>query len=163
MSAQTDLNRFVKKFSGALKDMVSKKNMKELGEYAISIIVKRTRGGKGLTSPTNPRGLKQLKPLSKRYVQQRAKASLDSSTSAKQSNLTYTGIMLRSMRVKNFRDGSVRIGPSDRKRKGGKTNSQIGDYVTDQGRPFNGLAPSEQKKLGKFYDANIASVVKRRL
>lgn len=149
MTAKADLNKLVRNLRKGIGVSTSKRSMKLLGNEAIDLIVERTRRGKGVKRT----GAKQrrLKRLSKRYVEYRKTQKLDATTSPGKSNLTFTGQMLRSMRVKSNSARKVTWGPNKRRRKGGITNEQVGEYVS-RARPFNFLSAREITKIAKTLD-----------
>lgn len=137
---------------------VSKKNMLELGKLAVKQVVKRTRKGLG-ANRTNAQE-KPLKPLSPNYIAKRRKSKLDKTTKPSKSNLTFTGQLLRSMRVKEVTNRGVRWGANRRRRKGGLTNERLADIVSEQ-RPFNNLSKQDIDKLAKYLDKNLARLLKK--
>lgn len=137
---------------------ISKNLMKQLGEVAIEKIVKRTRKGYGV--PKTNASREKLKPLSVKYIERRKRSKLDKTTSARKSNLTFTGQMLRSMRVKEATNRRVRWGPNKRRRKGGLTNEELGEIVSEQ-RPFNHLSKQDISSIAKNIDKNLARKLKK--
>lgn len=149
MTARKDLNRLAKNLRRGIGMSVSKRSMKMLGEQAIELIVDRTRKGFGVKRT----GLKRnrLKRLSPAYIAYRKTQKLDATTSAAKSNLTFTGQLLRSMRVKSNSNRKVSWGPNKRRRKGGITNERLGEIVSGA-RPFNFLSAREITKIAKLLD-----------
>lgn len=156
MTAKKDLLKIARNIRKGIGFAVSKKQMRELGLEAIGLIVERTRKGKGVRQ-TGERQRK-LKKLSSSYIAYRKTRRLDSTTSARKSNLTFTGQMLRSMVVKQSTNRKVTWGPNKRKRKGGLTNEKLGEIVSKK-RPFNNLSARELTKLTK----EIERVLSRQL
>lgn len=128
----------------ALADMLSENYLRELGEIAADMVRLRTRLGYGVQSTGEPR--EKLKPLSENYKKQRKKMDLNENTSPSKSNLTRTGQLLSSIGVKSITGNQVVIGPQG-SRDDGKDNSEIAQYVSEQGRPFNNLSDVELKRL----------------
>lgn len=152
--AKQDINKLARNLRRGIGQSTSKVAMKMLGEEAIKIIVKRTRGGFGVKRTGAPSN--RLKKLSPSYIEYRKTQRLDRTTSPGRSNLTFTGQMLRSMRVKSNSDRKVTWGPNRRRRKGGVTNEQVGEYVS-QVRPFNFLSKREITKIAKLLDKILSS------
>ena len=138
---------------------VSKKTMLELGKQAVMQIVERTRRGFGVEkTDANKR---KLKPLSQRYIEKRKRANnLSNTTTPKKSNLTFTGQLLRSMRVKQVSNRRVRWGPNKRIRKGGLTNERLGEIVSEE-RPFNFLSKQDIKKLSRSLDKKLTDALRK--
>lgn len=157
-----NLTDFAQKLSRNIKKSFDQKFMREVGEESIRLIFTRTKLGYGVP---NQGGAKQkLKPLSSLYVQLRKtiqkKGGLDPSTTPKKSNLTKTGQMLRSIKIKRSNDGTVWIGPMGY-RKDGLTNEEVANKVS-KARPFMYLTNLETKKIQRFAQNNFNSVFKKR-
>lgn len=158
------LDQQLRGFSDRLKQSIvaarSPKVLREMGEKAIELIVKRTRLGFGVESHGQER--ERLKALSPGYVIQRGRfESLSSFTAPKRSNLTLTGQMLDSMAVLRVGQGSVVVGPSGT-RDDGLTNAEVAGYVTAGGRPFNFLSRLEQEQVVRFYRNRFGDLLKNR-
>jgi hypothetical protein len=153
MATFNDLARNIRRGIG---QSTSKKNMLFFGETAIEIIVTRTRSGKGVKKTGAAQN--KLKRLSAPYIAYRRTKKLDATTSPGKSNLTFSGQLLRSMRVKEATNRRVRWGPNRKLRggtgafrSGGLTNEQLGEIVSRE-RPFNFLSKREITKLAKVLD-----------
>lgn len=159
-SISLQLDRFIKKVEKSVQETTKRESMRRVALLAIELIVKRTRSGKGVPpkrgrSGPNPNERK-LKPLSKSYIEQRKKANLDTTTSPRKSNLTFSGRMLRSMRIKSITNqGLVEIGPSKQARKGGLTNEDIAEFVSVV-RPFNNLSRKEVAKISLAIERGLS-------
>lgn len=150
MTAKKDLQKIAKNLRKGIGFTTSIKSMNAIGLQMIELIVARTRKGLGV-SKTGAKA-KRLKPLSRAYVQRRKVAkNLSSLTRPGKSNLTFTGIMLDSMRVLTKSPRFVRVGPNERRRKGGVTNREIAEFVSED-RPFNNLSDTELNKMARFID-----------
>lgn len=161
-----------------------KRDLEAMGEEAIRLIVVRTRLGYGVDRPRAKR--KRLKSLSPSYIEVRKgkiafftlgkgqkrrivsyvpdkKPELSEFTRPTRSNLTFTGKMLDSMRVKDIvvRRNRVSIGPDRRSRGKGLTNEKIATYQEQMGRVFNNLSDLEVKKLARFHKKSILRSVDR--
>lgn len=155
------IDSFLRNLRRGVSRSFSKKTMKLAGELAVLQIVKRTRRGKGVSSTGGEE--KPLKRLSRNYRLYRRdnRELLDQTASPNKSNLTFTGQLLRSMRVKKAFNKKALIGPNNRRRRGGLTNEKLGQYVTEQGRPFNFLSQKDIKKLEKLIDKILKQEMKR--
>lgn len=168
MSAERDIksivNNILKVFKGSRDNSV----MRELAKFAIEMIVKRTRLGYGVSKlrgseSTRSSGITKvkLKGLSSRYIEYRKKYNkLSNMTTPRKSNLTFTGQLLKSMKIIKIGRGSVVIGPSG-SRNDGLTNEFVGQDVAEKGRPFNDLYELEQKKLTRFYRKTFGDLLKK--
>ncbi len=156
-----DIRAFFKDLDRGVKEAFYKKTMKELGELAIDAIVERTQKGYGVekTGGSN----RKFKPLSASYIEyrRRNRQKLDSTTNPTKSNLTFTGRMLRSMRVKDVSNNHVVWGPSNDIRKGGVTNAEIAQFQAENGRPFNYLSKQDIENITKYADKILQAGMKR--
>lgn len=158
-SAKNDLTKILKKITDSFKDAVNPRTLKDLANEAIRLIVVRTRLGYGVKRELGSRA--KLKSLSDRYVSYRLKnpRKLSTLTTARRSNLTFSGQMLDSMKVIRSQRGQVVIGPSGR-RNDGHNNADIARWVTEQGRPFNNLSELEFNQLLRFYRRQFGDLLK---
>jgi len=163
VSVDNDVRRVFNRIIKHVGDTVTNKKMKALGEFALELIVKRTRLGYGVRKNNAKR--RRLRQLSPGYVKFRRdnRRDLDKTTTPKKSNLTLTGQMLRSMKVTRVRKASVLIAPT--KRRGGKygrglTNAKVAEYQAKQGRPFNFLTDLEAKKVRRYYERTLRKSLK---
>lgn len=155
-------DQFIRSLKRQLGRSFSGKVMRSVGEIMVEVIVDRTRRGRGVHPQARRQGVgksKRLKPLSPSYIEyrQRNAGRLDSTTSPRRSNLTFSGQLLRSMRVKEAKKGYVSVGPNSRLRAGGRglTNEKLGRIVAEQGRPFNLLTKSDLKKVIRIFDETL--------
>jgi len=171
MSARTDISRFTQSILRTFRRATDNKQMRALGEYAIVLIVRRTRLGKTYTRERVRTSLdkirerpKRLAPLSVNYVEYRKKnrGILSRFTTPKRSGLTFTGQMLDSMKVKRASNGVVAIGPS------GRRNEVIANaHATGvpkrnlPARPFNNLSVLEARQLQRYYRKTFGDLQKR--
>ena len=161
MAARDDIRRITRDIDRLLDDAEKPSILRQLGVFAVRMIRERTRGGKGVKRPGG--NITRLKRLSRSYIKHRKQNArkLDRTTSPGKSNLTFTGQMLRSLKVRTVRKGQMVIGPSGR-RNDGKTNEQVALWVQEQGRPFLFLGRAEQRKLVSFYNENFADALRKR-
>ena len=167
MSVNTDINSFLKDMRKLFKKSVSNKEMQLLGEKAIEIIVKRTRLGDGVTARGGKK--KKFKAFKKSYrnFRKRYESKLDGTTSVTKRNNTFSGQLLRSMKVIKAVKGKVVVGPNDETRsktfkgEASKTNAEVAGYLVDMGRAFNNLSKPEIKQLTIFYRRTFTDLVKK--
>jgi hypothetical protein len=134
--------------------------LREIGELAVSLIVKRTRLGYGV----NRNGSKRfrLAALSEGYVKQRKKGGLSSFTRPKKSNLTRTGQMLESVKVIKASRGVITIGPEGR-RNDGKTNDDVAIWNANRkGRSFIFISDNEYNQLRRAYRKAFGDLLKKK-
>lgn len=156
MSAKNDLSKIVERLRRATKAAVAQKALRPLADFAINLIVVRTRLGYGVDKSGDDR--KRLKPLSSTWIAAREYYSerglLSNLTTPRRSNLTFTGQMLDSMQTIKAAAGSIIIGPrgyrTDPLSKG-KSNEQVANTVAKAGRKFNNLSRLEIGQLTRFY------------
>lgn len=165
MAAKDDLNKIFKQIIDSTAELKSSRRLKDLGEYIITIIRNRTRQGKGVKRPGG--NVTKLKALKASTIKKRkaVAALLHPMTSPGKSNLTYTGQLLDSMRVK-VRKETVSIGPSGRRvniygRRDRVSNEQVTLYVSKE-RPFNHLGRAEMRKVVKYYQKAYDTIIRRR-
>ena len=152
---QKDLRKELSKIEKQFIKTVSPTAMKKIGNEAVMMVRTRTRVGFGVSGSRK----QKLKKLSASYVKTRKKlkkaGQLDSTTGVRKSNLTNTGQMLRSLKIKKANSKSVKIGASGRRQGSRLGNEKLSRFVTIQGRPFLDLTESEEKKLARFYQNKI--------
>ncbi len=152
MTVRTNFKAVMDKVAKGVAESFKAQAMKLLGAEAIRLIVVRTRLGYGVVRPGAPR--QKLKPLSKRYIEHREDSRLSGFTAPRRSNLTFTGAMLESLRIKTSKAGAVSIEPTGGRRDG-QTNAAVAGHVTKGGRPFISLSDLEIKKLARYMEKEI--------
>jgi hypothetical protein len=150
-----------------LQGLVTKEMKLEWAQYAVDIIYKRTKSGKGLTSNTVSFGgnsLRQIEPLSPGYISYRSRRILGPYASPKRSNLTLSGELLESIIARVQGDKAI-VEIEDVQHGSGIGMKELARAVSDKGRPFFGLADSEVKILEAFVKRTlrdkIRSTIKR--
>jgi len=147
----------------AIKRALSNRELRAIGKFAIDIIAKRTRNGFGVKQAGGPQT--RLKKLSSTYIDYRKanRRKLDPTTTPGKSNLTFTGILLRSLRVVNVNEAqqTLAINANNVKRKGGVRNREIADFQAEQGRIFLNLSRSELLKIGQAYKKGLIENVNK--
>jgi hypothetical protein len=145
---------------GVVREILSKTYLRSVGDFAADMIRLRTRLGYGVARDGASR--ERLKPLSPGYKKQRKKMKLNENTSATKSNLTKTGQLLSSVKTKAVTNKGVLIGPEG-SRRDGLTNEELGQYVTEQGRPFNHLSNVEIKRITDKIRQDVQTMILKAL
>lgn len=161
-SVKQQIDKLANKIATSINQTVDSNFMREVGEETKRLIYLRTKLGYGVKSQGGVRS--KLKPLSPFYVELRKLIQkdglLDGTTSPKKSNLTFSGQLLKSIKVKKAQDGRVWVGPIGY-RDDGLTNEQVANTVSKE-RPFMFLSDLEIKKIQRFAQNNFTSVFKSR-
>lgn len=138
------------------KNLGTNKELDFILEDVPQQIEKRTRLGKGVSeSGAN----EKLAPLtSEKYIDKRKNSpELSSETTAKKSNLTFTGLLLSSIIGK--RKSTLFTFFFDENRKDGVSNSDLAKWQALKGRRFFDLSKSERvglsRKISKVIKASI--------
>jgi len=158
------LNDIQKKYEKNFKEIVqvakSPQFLQPIAVIAADLIRKRTRLGYGVRGEGAER--ERLKALSPKYVDFRKKnPRLSEFTTAKRSNLTFTGQLLDSLKGRTTTRGIVVY--LDPRRVGSKlTNAQIKDYQEKQGRSFFYLSRTEIINVERVYRLKIIEELKKR-
>jgi len=166
MSAKSDLNKIFQRITDTVEDLATSNQLRVLGREAGRLIKQRTRfGGKGSVdvAGANLGKLKNISKTTKKYRDFYRSIIHSSAAGGSKSNLTFTGQLLDSMKVRVLNKTKVEIGPAGprkpfrgfglTKRKRTSTtpsNEQVAEFVSEE-RPFNHLSKLEQGKLVKFY------------
>jgi len=165
-SAAQELNRIFKDIEKTTESMARSQRLKDLGEFAADMIKKRTRRGRGVKRPGAARA-NALKGLADSTIKNREfyRKLLHSDTSPRKSNLTFTGQLLESIKLR-VRRGAVTIGPRGRRvdifgKKAKITNDRLA-VIVSRDRPFMSLTRGEQKKLAQFYTNTYERLLTRR-
>lgn len=155
--------KFTDKLAKKIVEVKSRRIQDELGAFAVELIRKRSRLGYGITAKGGDKV--RFPALSENYIAYRKKnkGELDQTTSAKKSNITFTGQLLRSLgyRVRG-KDSGILIQVSGRRRDG-TTNEDVAlDLLNKRNRRFIGLTRSEERQLARFYRQQFRGVIRRR-
>lgn len=156
-----------KKFSDKLAKKVvevkSRRIQDALGIFVVDLIRKRTRLGYGINK--NGGDKVRFPQLSDRYVDYRKKnrRELDPTTSAKKSNVTFSGQMLRSLgyRIKGGNSG-ILIQVSGTRRDGSKNEDVALELLNKRDRRFIGLTRSEERQVARLYRQQFGKVIRKR-
>jgi len=144
MAKKSNAKQVAKQLAKALDKVVTKKNMKLIGNKTIEIIVDRTRGeGKGVKNQFGYR--KTLKKVSPKYaIWRQSQARHPDAANGMDSNLTFSGEMLDRLKLTKLTKDFFNIGWSDKKNQDKARNQSA------QGREFIRLAKSEVTTIIKF-------------
>lgn len=164
--AVLQLQQFKAKVEKAVKESISPNVMRILGDFALNLIVKRSRLGYGVEENFGPRF--KFDKLSPNYIKSRKKfRGLSSTTSPSKSNITRTGQLLLSMRVTEAKEGKFRIEPTGTREKEGKTkkvltNKELAEILAKKNRTFNRLSQPEYQQLLRFYRRTFGDLLRKR-
>jgi len=158
--AINDLNKILSKLSKTVQETVNRVTMQKVGDFTAELIVKRTRLGYGVDDNFGEK--KKLAALSINYVKTRKRLGVDSTSSAKKSNLTRTGQMLKSVKAKYKSAGSIIITPTGN-RSDGESNLDIAKYNAERSpsRVFNRVSKLEFQQILRFYRKTFGDLVKK--
>lgn len=158
MTFQSDIAKFAKSLRSIVKKAEREGLLTNVAGYAMELIVKRVRRGYGVKTPGGSEY--KFKPLSPSYVKRRKRSKLSAFTSPGKSNLTFTGQLLYSLRLKKGAK-SMTI-TFDDSRSDGKSNNAIAKYVSKD-RPFLNLSRDEGRKVEVYFRKTFDSLVKSTL
>jgi hypothetical protein len=164
--AKANLSKLREKLKEIVSELEKPQNMRDIGEYAVDRIVKRTRLGRGVSETGQSQA---LKPLSKSYKDQRAgriaffttpegvkvpykpnkPPKLSGNTTPGKSNLTFTDQMLNSIKVVSATTGKVNIAPTGNRKSSDLTNKEVADFVSVE-RRFLDLSKAELAGLQRY-------------
>lgn len=140
---------------------VTPAQMKKLGQFAVDIVVKRTRLGYGTPVQFGQKG--KLKVLSPNYIEARKRFNgLSPTTAPGKSNLTRTGQLLDSVQVITAKNGSVRFGPTGMRSDSKLTNLQVAAYQQAQGRTFNRVSQLEFNQVLREFRREFGDLLRKR-
>jgi hypothetical protein len=149
---------FVARLNKAIEATTGPEEIKKIGGFLIQKIAVRTRLGYGVTNHLDEKS--SLKPLSPKYKQFRKDYPyLYGMTTPNKSNLTLTGSMIDSLRIKNIGKNSIRIGPTGTDRNG-VSNSSKAYWQEKMGRVFLRLSFQEVKQARIFWKRQFSDLLK---
>lgn len=151
--------------NSAIDEVKKPENMKKYGEMVADMIRLRTRLG-GKASVAREGGEREvIKPLADSTKADRkrlqAKGKLSGLTTPNKSNLTRTGQLLDSEKVKSVSTGKVIVGPTGT-RDDGKSNEDVAEYVS-KARPYNHLSRIETKRVNDAVKRDVRALIKNKL
>ncbi len=168
-STKKDIEALKRKIETARDKVLDE--IEDVGEDAAALIKKRTRLGYGVSEHGARK--EKLKPLADSYKKQRRgeitfrkkdgytypikpreKPKLSSNTTAKRSNLTYSGEMLDDLHAKKTKTNTVEITFKT------KESKKKAEYVSET-RPFNFLSSSEIKQIREKIQKRIENILKK--
>jgi hypothetical protein len=154
MSAQQDLATILGKLKKSIIKNFSSREMQKIASFIIEEIKDRSRKGYGVDKLGGSE--EAFDSLSPDYIARRRKMKLSPFTKPSKSNITRSGRMLAGLRYK-VRDGDARIEITGTSREGVK-NSDIAQYVQDNGRPFMTLSKYQLGRLYTFIEKEIINI-----
>ena len=164
------LRNVMSRIKQSTDQVASAKELIATGEYAVGLIVKRTRLGYGVDVQFGKKT--KLKALSPKYKEFRKESpDLSSTTTVGKSNLTLSGQMLDSVKIIRSQNGRVAFGPTGTRRAlksqfiaglEETSNLVIAGYQELQGRPFNRVSQLEFKQVLRFYRRQFGDLLKKR-
>lgn len=167
MSFEKDISDFVKSVEKTIDESLSRKQLTVLGKATLAIIYKRTKKGIGVNKTGQVGGArKRLKALEKSTIARRKSfKDLHPTTSPRKSNLTFSGQLLDSLKVKKIsaRKKSFVISPEGKRKGSSLANFEVAEFVDQNGRPFLGLSNKDLKEVVKLYQSSFAKLVRKRL
>lgn len=151
------------------KAIRSKQMLNEVGQVVVEDVVEQTRR----REKSIPNKLKDLKLLKESWIRRKTKLAqynnADPEYQEGRSNLTFTGQLLNSFKwavtgpgkLKLFFDGIHKPYKDKDGKAVGKpiTNEELAGYVAKQGRPFVGVRPVIERRIGRI----VRSYVRRAL
>lgn len=153
-----NINDFVKRLNTLIQSTTGQKQMSAIGDFLIEKIRIRTQLGYGVD--TNLSEKSRLKPLSPKYVQARKiNTFLSNMTTPKKSNLTRTGSMLSSLKIKSMSHNAIRIGPTGADMFG-VSNSSKAFWQEKMGRVFLRMSKQEVKQVRIFWLRTFSDLLK---
>jgi hypothetical protein len=154
-----NMARWVAKLNGAVMDASGPEQMKAIGAFMIQKIAVRTRLGYGVND--NLAEKSKLNKLSNPYKEfRKSYPFLSDLTTPNKSNLTKTGSMIDSLKVKDFRKNAIRIGPTGFDRDG-VSNSSKAFMQEKMGRVFLRLSAQEVKQVRIFWIRQFSDLLKK--
>lgn len=157
---QNDLTKKFQQISKAITEPKNSRQLTELGELAVSLIVKRTRLGYGVAKNGGKRF--KLAALSDGYVKQRRKGGLSKFARPKKSNLTRTGQMLESVKVLKVSKGTITVGPQG-VRSDGISNDDLAIWnAKRKGRSFIYISDNEFNQLRRAYRKMFGDLLRKK-
>jgi len=155
---------FSKAFAAIDRDVFSPNATKKLGERGADILYKRVKSGYGVSNDKKqfPKRDK-LDGLEDSTIRQRRERGVSGKFgSPGRSNLTDTGQLLESFEVTGKQGQfNIDIPNTKRQKRGGekksRTNAEVAEHVSDNGRPFFALTKAEQQILAKEVKDTIRS------
>jgi hypothetical protein len=149
---------FVARLNKQIEATTGPAEMRKIGGFLIQKIAVRTRLGNGVMDHLAEKS--KLKPLSPKYIEfRKSYGQLYNMTTPKRSNLTLTGSMIDSLRIKAIGKNSIRIGPTGTDRNG-VSNSSKAYWQEKAGRVFLRLSRQEVKQARIFWMRTFSDLLK---
>ncbi|HXF29112.1 MAG TPA: hypothetical protein VN457_04620 [Chlamydiales bacterium] len=158
-SAIKSLRNIFSRLEKSVNEALARSQMEDLGHFAVDLVVKRTRLGYGVDKQFGTKS--PLQGLTLNYIKRRKKIGLDKTTSARKSNLTNTGQLLRSVDIIDAKKGSLRFGPTGRRADSSATNLEIADFQERKGRIFNRISQLEFNQILREYRITFGDLLRK--
>jgi len=159
--ATLDFKKFTENIKKELKKATSPSVMRALSEFALNLIVKRSRLGFGVSKNFGEKS--KFPNLSDDYIKQRRRfKGLSFTTSPSKSNITRTGQLLLSMQVTVVKQGSFTIAPTGQRTDSRLSNKDLAEILAKKNRVFNRLSQLEYNQLVRFYRRTFGDLLKKR-
>lgn len=158
---------YEKKLKAVLDKVFAAVNVAQWMQETADDIKKRTRMGYGVEKDFDPKA--PLKYLSQKYVDYRKKdpnGELSSATSARKSNLTYTGQMLDALRgsSKGKYQGEIWLQDDRKPTKNQKRsfgNNDLAVWNAEKGRNFMAISDLEFKRLNQKIEKVLVEEIRQ--
>jgi hypothetical protein len=145
------IDRFVKRLNSTIEKVNGPAEMRAIGEFMIEKIRVRTQLGYGVEKNLSEKyPLNNIKRTQKYEDFRKKFKGLSSFTSPKKHNLTLTGSMLDSLKIKSMSKTAIRIGPTGSDMFG-VSNSSKAFWQEKMGRIFLRLSFQEVKQIRIFW------------
>ena len=157
-----DLKKFNKELSNAIEEVFKPNSLREIGDFALERIVKRTKLGKGVSQSGG--SASPLKSLAASYKKARKRlkdsGDLSGDTSPGKSNLTRTGQMLDAGQVTGVSRDKVTLGFRGKRNESTLTNDAVAGYVS-RDRPFFNLSKAEENAVSGEIERRLQEKLKK--
>lgn len=151
MPINKDLKTINEKFKKELNRNISRRQMRELAKYVLSLVKERTRQGIGVT-PTGRRF--RLPPFEESYIEYRIRNSRRLSPFAfiSKPNNTFSGKMLSDLRTNTLKKGGFSLGFKSRE------SRKKAEYLAEMGRDFMNLSRKEVGFIAEYFRERIIDI-----
>lgn len=165
-SLRAQIDKAMKRITNNVEASLSVDVMRQIGEFACTVIARRTRLGYGVHGEGEKK--ESLDGLSPKYVafRQKYKGALSPLTTAKRSNLTMTGQLIDSLKVVRAYLKRVTIGPTGTRMPlsqiVGAVNRNTGTEDRASGRKKGRKLMKDLKVGAKLTNAEVGAYVSKR-
>jgi hypothetical protein len=160
--ANKDLDRFVKNLNNTIESLTDKKQLESIGQFIVEKIKVRTRLGSGVEENLQEKFPLRNFPITEKYIMFRKKfKGLSTSTTPTRNNLTLTGSMLDSLKVKAIGKNAVVIGPTGSDRSGVSNESKT-KWQAERNRIYMKMSFQEVKQVRIFWLRSFSGLLKNK-